>query len=761
MSITPDGVVVASNDAFARLVGTTSDALVERPLGSFCVDPGPINELLASAAAGGDGGEQLVGLRRTDVPPLPVTVAWSVVRDEQARPDYIVLVGAEASPVFLDVDEKAQQQQAFFDALNANASELAVVVDGNARVLFISPGVHHLLGWDVDSLLTQDSFGYVHPEDVGAAMDTFASVLAEGGTRNVLLRLRAADGSYRWLDTTATNLVATPIGGVVGNLRDVTDRVRAEDALKQSEEKYRAMAAEARQHAEELRHATLHDSLTGLPNRALLIDRLEHALSREGSRTALVMFDLDQFKLVNDAHGHQLGDAVLAGVAERLLEAVRPADTVARFVGDEFVVLLEDIDTADATAFAHDLLALLSQPIGLDGGLSVPVGASVGVAGGPVASAADLLRHAGDAMQAAKAAGRGRVRQFDRALGERSERGYALAAELAAALAHDDLTLAYQPVIDLSTGAVLGMEALARWSSPTFGEVPPAQFVATAEMSGMALELDRWVIRVAMAQLALLRAGGTVPLTAYVAINLSARSLADPVLEQIVSDAAAAAGLAPALVLLEITESAIMEDAATAIGILTRLRGRGFQIAIDDFGTGYSSLSYLRDLPITTLKIDRSFVAEITEDRDALAIAASIVDLARAVGVSVVAEGIETREQAALLRQLGCAAGQGWLWCRALPYDDVAAAGWTESREPAPQLVTTSATPPGRVIRREHGIDRLLAMHSEGASLATIASALNREGYRTPTGQRWHSATVARAITRSAYPTLEDGRTDR
>jgi diguanylate cyclase (GGDEF)-like protein/PAS domain S-box-containing protein len=854
-------LLAAVNDAYCALLGRARDDLVGRPVKdvSHARDNGAADEAIARLLAGELQSAQVERIAAgPDGAAVPVLSDLSLLRDSDGAPAGVAVFWHDQSAL-RDVERQAQQQRTFFDALTANASELALVIDDEARLIYVSPAIRHLLGYDAEALLTRQVWDFVHPEDMAASRETFSAVMSEGGTRSLLARAVAADESWHWLETTATNLIGTSIGGVVCNLRDVTDRVLAEQALRESEARYRAIAdtaaegilsispsgevlyandrlveilglddtqlagrsiadliedqalqrfrrmlagrdergteryeidfvhpdgrtrwlsvaaaalrdengafqaslsmvsdiTEARRSEEELRHAALHDTLTGLPNRALLIDRLEHALARDSAQTAVLYIDLDQFKLVNDARGHGVGDDVLMTVASRLAEAVRPSDTVARFGGDEFVLLLEDADSSDAAAFAHELLASLKQPISHASG-TLHLGASIGIATGPSGSASDLLRNADNAMYAAKAAGRGRVRVFDRALGEETELGHALAAELVAALTNDELTLAYQPVVDLASGLVLGMEALARWTSPTYGEVPPARFVATAEMSGMALELDRWVVRTALAEAQQLRAAGVVPLEAYIAVNLSARSLVDGSLEEAITETAERVGLPPELVVLEITESAIMEDTATAIAILARLRARGFGIAIDDFGTGYSSLSYLRDLPISILKIDRSFVAGITEDRDALAIAASIVDLARAVGVSVIAEGIETSDQAALLKQLGCSAGQGWLWCRALPPSQIPAAGWTGPCEPVPELGPAPSVPAGHVVRREHGIDRLLAMHQQGASLATIASALNREGYRTPTGQRWHSATVARAITRSAYPALED-----
>ena len=311
----------------------------------------------------------------------------------------------------------------------------------------------------------------------------------------------------------------------------------------------------------------------------------------------------------------------------------------------------------------------------------------------------------------------------------------------------------------LDTGHVTGMEALARWTHPERGPVPPASFVAVAELTGLAGELDRWVVRRALRDASVLLVARAVPPGAYVAVNLSARSLADGYLDRDLAGWTAEAGLFPEQVLLEITETSIMQDTERSIGVLRSLRGQGFGVALDDFGTGYSSLAYLRDLPITTLKIDRSFVADIPTSTDALAIVASIVDLARAVGVSVIAEGVETPEQSAVLQRLGCTNGQGWLWSPALPAGQLLAERpWLQPMTAGDAVATAGVVPRrssgGPEVTGAHGLVRLLALHRSGASLATIAAALNADGFRTPSGSRWHRTTVARAVADAAYPSL-------
>jgi EAL domain-containing protein (putative c-di-GMP-specific phosphodiesterase class I) len=374
------------------------------------------------------------------------------------------------------------------------------------------------------------------------------------------------------------------------------------------------------------------------------------------------------------------------------------------------------------------------------------------VAAAPAAatvSAMDLLHHAATAVHAAKRAGRGGVHVYEQTLGEDEADRYALAADLPAALAGNAFHAEYQPIVDLRTGDVVGLEALARWTHPERGPVPPSRFVGVAELTGMAPALDRWVIQHALQDMTRLREAEVVPADAYLAVNLSAANLTDNYFFDHLVSWTERSGLPACLVVLEVTETAIMHDPHLGARLLRRLRERGFRVAMDDFGTGYSSLAHLRDLPISALKIDRSFVADIAGQRDALAIVAWIIDLARALGIAVVAEGVETAEQAALLRGLGCVTAQGWLWGPAVPMTTL-----LDRREPrtalsAERVATVGSRTTGRREREvtdAHGVGKLLALHRGGASLDTIAAALDAEGFRTPAGRRWHPSSVGRLI---------------
>ncbi|SDY13793.1 diguanylate cyclase (GGDEF) domain-containing protein [Geodermatophilus africanus] len=496
------------------------------------------------------------------------------------------------------------------------------------------------------------------------------------------------------------------------------------------------------------RAGALPDGAVHLPDRGRLLAGLTCALDRAEHSTAVLVVDLDGFRMVNASRGHDVGDQLLAGVGARLRAGVSPDATVARCGDDEFLVVCEDTAEDQAHALAHRLLDVVAEPFPV-GDAAVTVTASIGVAVAPAepgVPALELLRHADTALHAGKSAGRGRVHVFERTPDEDLEHRYELATDLRAALADEAVHLEYQPIVDLRSGAVVGLEALARWTHPAHGPVAPSSFVTVAELSGLAPELDRRVLRRALVDAARLRREQVVPEDAYVAVNLSAASLTDATLLDDLVRWTEETGLPPTRLVLEITETAIMQNTDVAVALLRGLRDHGVRVAMDDFGTGYSSLAYLRDLPISALKIDRSFVADIAGQRDALAIVAWIVDLARAVGVAVVAEGVETTEQVALLQGLGCVTAQGWLWGPAVPVSTLLGRRtWTRplTTRAAPVAATRTT---GRDAGVSSSVQRLLELHRNGASATTIAATLNAERLCTPTGVRWHGAGVARVL---------------
>jgi diguanylate cyclase (GGDEF)-like protein len=429
---------------------------------------------------------------------------------------------------------------------------------------------------------------------------------------------------------------------------------------------------------EELREAAVHDALTHLPNRKLLVDRLELALARQlrtGRDVALLFLDLDRFKLLNDSRGHAIGDQVLVTVAERLRQVVRPSDTVARFGGDEFVVVCEDVDgVGDATGLAERIArALDTTPFTVEGG-EVFLSASVGISmAGPGSSAEELLRDADSAMYRAKEQGRSRIEFFDE--GMRTEAGVRLEVQnaLHRAVERDELRLLYQPVIDLPTGRMTGVEALLRWAHPDQGILPPALFVPMAEELGLIVPIGTWVFAEAARQWVEWQRANprTPPLT--LAVNLSTRQLRDPGVVDAFRRIIEETGIEPTSVCLELTETVLMEDPYVYLQPLRDLKALGLGLALDDFGTGHASLSYLKRFPFDVLKIDRSFVRGLGRDAADRAIVRGVIDMAHALGLSVVAEGIEDREHLVELRALGCDLAQGYHFARPLPPEAISA----------------------------------------------------------------------------------------
>lgn len=425
-----------------------------------------------------------------------------------------------------------------------------------------------------------------------------------------------------------------------------------------------------------LAHQATHDELTGLPNRSQLADNLHAGLARALARNkpepmALLFLDLDEFKLVNDAAGHLVGDRLLVEVGRRLRAALREVDTLARFGGDEFVAVCWETNLSEALELAERLRLAVKAPVEIDGGQFYP-SLSIGVAHGvpdpsatPVEVGGLLLRQADTAMYEAKERGRDRTSVFDEVLAERAREVVALTKDLRAAMQTGLIELWYQPVIDLTNGELLGVEALARWQHPERGAVPPHVFIAAADRSGLITVLDQWVVRRASYDAALLRSLGALPAGAYCAVNVSARTVADGLLPATVLHGA----LGPELehLVLEVTETGMTADSKRSRADLLELQRHGVRISIDDFGTGQSSLTYLRSFPISVLKIDCSFVQGMATSHEDLAIVRSVVSLALETGLDAVAEGVEDEVQLVLLREMGCPAGQGFYWTPALP----------------------------------------------------------------------------------------------
>jgi diguanylate cyclase (GGDEF)-like protein/PAS domain S-box-containing protein len=469
------------------------------------------------------------------------------------------------------------------------------------------------------------------------------------------LPARRKDGAEIWIEMSLNALEAPDEIGLDGQdfvlaiVRDVSKRKALE---------------------EQLAHRALHDSLTGLPNRALFVDRLEHALThtaRNGGHLAILFMDLDDFKYVNDTLGHEAGDRLLNTVAKRVQHGLRDQDTLARFGGDEFVVLLEDIMSGDvAVRVAERILKLLDLPFSL-AEEELSISASIGIAlSSPTASDqwGILLSQADAAMYEAKRQGKARYAIYDPATHVRSRERLRMGNQLKVALERSEFVLYYQPKVDLRTGTIVHMEALLRWQHPQRGVVLPSEFIPLAEESGLITSLGQWVLKEACTQIRRWQVLYPRARTLVADVNLSASQFHQPNLGGEAAKILNETGLDPSHLELEITESVLMEDAPSTVAPLKQLKDLGVRVAIDDFGTGYSSLSYLKRLPVDTVKIDRSFVNGLTSDLEDEVLVSGMINLAHALGLRVVAEGVETEQQAARLKAMGCEMAQGFQFYR-------------------------------------------------------------------------------------------------
>ena len=544
-----------------------------------------------------------------------------------------------------------QRSEARFSSLVKHSSDLITVVGTDGVVSYQSPSLKRVLGWDPDEVIGTRFDRLVEGAEGTRLLQVLAdaSTAPDGQTGTFECSLRHRDGSVRQFEVLYTNLTEDEhVRGIVLNSRDISER---------------------RAFEEQLTHQAFHDPVTGLANRALFVERVRHALARgrrEGGGMAIVFLDLDDFKTINDSLGHAAGDEVLVEVSKRLATSIRASDTAARFGGDEFALLLEDIvDVQEAADTAERVIEALSVPLRA-AHKELTVRCSVGISvvdDDHVAYADDLIRDADAAMYIAKRDGKGGYRLFEPEMHEGVLARLELRADLQRALATEQLELHYQPIVRLADGNVSGVEALVRWHHPERGTVLPDQFIPLAEDTGLIVPIGRWVLREGCrhARRMLDELGPDAPVT--MSINLSIKQLQHSDIVSDVRDALADAGIPAHALTLEITESVLMADTDLAVRRLMELKDLGVRLALDDFGTGYSSLSYLSRFPVDILKMDRSFLREgATPEANGLATA--VVALGSTLSLEVVAEGIELSEQWETLRSLGCNLGQGFLFAR-------------------------------------------------------------------------------------------------
>ena len=551
------------------------------------------------------------------------------------------------------VRESEEQQRRIIES----ASSAYVAIDGEGVVIDWNELATETFGWSPAEAVGRRLSALIIPEALRAAHESGLRRFAITGAGPLVgrrIELVALDKTGREFPIELT-IWPVRAGGVLtysALIHDITERRRLED---------------------ELRHQAFHDSLTGLANRALFADRLDHALQRRTTAdVGIIFFDVDDFKLINDGLGHAAGDGLLIEVARRLGELVRAGDTAARLGGDEFAVLLEHTTLDEATRVADRIIASFLPSFEI-ASHRITARVSIGIAFGRAGSeAASVLREADAAMYTAKHRGKGVWQVYDPSMAGDGLMEIELRADLKSAIEQGELSVAYQPIVELATRRTVGVEALARWHHPTRGDIEPSQFIPLAEAADLIVPLGRWILEEACRTVQGWRASAEGPDDLRLSVNISPRQLLHGSIIEHVQTALADSGLEPADLTLEITEGVLVEEAGASLSALEGLKALGVRIAIDDFGTGYSSLSYLSRLPIDVLKIDRSFVADIGTSRQAAALVRSIVKIGQTLHLETVAEGVETEEQLDRLVRLGAKLGQGYLFARPLAAADLA-----------------------------------------------------------------------------------------
>ncbi|HEX3722885.1 MAG TPA: EAL domain-containing protein, partial [Nitrolancea sp.] len=556
-------------------------------------------------------------------------------------------------------EESLGSSEARFRSLVQNSSGVVLVVNPDGTLLYASPGLQN---WVASGkplpAVGESSLALLHADDV----ERFREFLREASTVDgispvIEVRLGCSKGSdVRHIEAIATNLLNDPnVAGVVLNTRDVTERKDLENNLS---------------------HQAFHDPLTDLPNRALFLDRVGHALERAGRQdriVAMLYLDIDNFKQINDNLGHEVGDQLLIVVADRLRECVRGIDTVARFGGDEFTVLLEDVaEMSDVIEVADRISKRIREPAAFPDQEFVAT-TSIGIAHNATRemSPQDLLSAADIALYRAKNLGKARYAVFERGMTAPIHERLELEHDLRRAMEQNEFEVYYQPIVELENGFVHGVEALVRWRHPARGLLLPEDFVGLSESTGLIIRLGEQVLEESFRQVKQWQSVDTMTPPLSLSINLSAYQFRHPSIVEDIVSALKRADMSPSCLIIEINESLILENAAHAVSVLQAIKREGIRLFIDDFGTGYSSLSYLRRFPVDGIKVDRSFIDDLERDPQNLSMVAAIVAAGQALHLTVVAEGIETIGQLAELRSLGCQDGQGHLFAAPGPEGEI------------------------------------------------------------------------------------------
>ncbi len=566
------------------------------------------------------------------------------------------------------------ERDQLFQLISENAADMIALVDSDGRRLYNSPAYQKVLGYSPEELKDASSIEQIHPDDRPRVLKAAEKARVTGQGERVEYRMRHKDGSWRTLESTANAIrnAKGQIDKLVIVNRDITERKRAEEMLA---------------------HHALHDGLTNLPNRALFLDRLQHSLTlskrQSNYKSAVLLIDMDEFRIINDSLGHTAGDELLIQIGQRLRDSVRRDDTVlrprasevhgtptnddtlARIGGDEFTILLDDIrDPIEAVRVAERVQAELAIPFVVNQ-QEIVISASIGIASStsPHTRAEDLVRDADLAMYRAKRAGKARCEVSDPAMHASAVKRLSLETDLRKALDQGEFRVYYQPIVCLQTGKISGFEALTRWQRPE-GILPPIEFIAVAEEIGLIVPMNRQLLLEACQHLRTWQSEfpSRPPLT--MSVNMTSREFAQPDLASEIRQSLEQTGVDPSCLQLEIIETIAMGDAEKSGHVLSQLKALGVRMSIDDFGTGYSSLSRLRRIPVDTLKIDRGFISNIDSDPESYEIVRIIIMLAHNLGLKVVAEGTENEEHINLLKQLNCEMAQGYFFSR--PADDQA-----------------------------------------------------------------------------------------
>ncbi len=533
-----------------------------------------------------------------------------------------------------------------------HSADLLVLVDRDGVLLYANPTAITTFGVALDDAIGTNAISFLHPDDAERVTERFVELLRmPGATVTDTVRFVSSDDEVRILEIVSTNCLLDPeVRGILVNGRDVTER---------------------RQLETELLEQSLHDALTGLANRTLFVDRAERVLAlatRDRVPVSVLFIDLDNFKTFNDGMGHGAGDQLLVAVAQRLSLSLRQEDLICRLGGDEFVVLVHPRSAEGSGELLADRLSeILRAPFEI-AGRTISVSASIGIASGCDVGIEDLIQDADIAMFQAKSKGKGQAVTFVPQMVDSANDRLQLLLDLQHALEHDEFVVHYQPVIDLTSSEMTGVEALVRWEHPTRGQLSPADFIPCAEESGMIVDVGRRVLRLACEQAV---AWNLAPLGLTLAVNLSARQLASPSLLDDIAEILAQTDLRPSSLVLEVTETTIMHDVDAAVGRLRELKDLGVRLAIDDFGTGYSSFSYLRTMPVDILKIDRSFVSDLHDSDASAAIVHSLIELGTTLELELIAEGVELVAQLEALRAQHCTLAQGFLFARPMRAEDL------------------------------------------------------------------------------------------